>query len=177
MEPDDFRGRKCQVIKAAMSDVSGKQVSYTGGGQLRSINLENNGKQSSSNTMIPSLNIPDMLRQSEIPYITSATESSSSSSSSSSYQHFIHLISLDVEGHELEVLSVFEFETIEVGAWIIENNKKTTTEIIELLLRHDYKIRNVDHKGVDLYFVKDKYWDSTLLNKKLRIHPVGSWGC
>ena len=82
-----------------------------------------------------------------------------------------------MEGHELEVLSVFEFETIEVGAWIIENNKKTTTEIIELLLQHDYKIRNVDHKGVDLYFVKDKYWDSTLLNKKLRIHPVGSWGC
>lgn len=156
-EPDSFQGRKCKVFRNAMAGVSGKSVTYSGGGQLRTM------APAASNDFfqLKTINFPDILEQSHAP------------------SSFIHFISLDVEGHELDVLQSFEFDKYQVGAWIIENSTrdKRWDSIVKLLEEHGYKFRQVNNRGVDGYFVMDTFWDDTMLEKEWRTHPLGSWGC
>jgi len=161
LEPDGFQGRKCQVFQNAMAGVSGQPVSYAGGDQLRRV-----GPASSHSSPLKTINFPELLKQSHAP----ATG-------------FIHFISLDVEGHELEVLQSFEFDKFQVGAWIIERDfhgsdvDERWDAIVTLLWHHGYVSRGVEHQGVDGYFVRNEFWDDWLETKALRIHPFGSWGC
>ena len=87
---------------------------------------------------------------------------------------FINFISLDVEGHELEVLKRFPFDLFQVGAWIVEN---PMTDVMKLLEGHGYIMRSVRYPGADGYFVRDEFWSKTLGKKEWRVHPLGSWGC
>jgi FkbM family methyltransferase len=66
---------------------------------------------------------------------------------------FIHFISLDIEGAELEALRAFPFDRYRVGAWAIEHNREEPkrTEIVSLLARHGY--RRVNQWQQDDFFV------------------------
>lgn len=66
---------------------------------------------------------------------------------------FIHFISLDIEGAELEALRAFPFDRHRVGAWTIEHNREEPkrSQIVALLARHGY--RRVNERHQDDFFV------------------------
>lgn len=66
---------------------------------------------------------------------------------------FIHFISLDIEGAELEALRAFPFDRHRVGAWTIEHNREEPkrSQIVALLERHGYRRVNEWHQ--DDFFV------------------------
>ena len=55
--------------------------------------------------------------------------------------HFIHFMSLDIEGAELDALRAFPFDRIRLGSLAIEHNDEEPkrTQIVELLARHGYR--------------------------------------
>jgi FkbM family methyltransferase len=66
---------------------------------------------------------------------------------------FIHFISLDIEGAELEALRAFPFDRYRVGAWTIEHNREEPKRsgIAALLAQHGYRRVNEWHQ--DDFFV------------------------
>ena len=66
---------------------------------------------------------------------------------------FIHFISLDIEGAELEALRGFPFERYRIGAWAIEHNREEPkrSQIVALLGEHGY--RRVNEWQQDDFFV------------------------
>ncbi len=65
---------------------------------------------------------------------------------------FIHFISLDIEGAELEALRAFPFDRYEVGAWAIAHNREEPkrSQIRDLLASHGYRSAH-DYKQDDFY--------------------------
>ena len=139
---------------AKMKSQSPKMADRTN--QERAISLR--PTQGSLTSSAKTIDFPDLLQQSNAP-------------------RFIPLISIDIEGHEYEVLTRFEFHKYEVGVWIIERSASSWSLLRQLLHKHGYIKRNITHNGVDGYFTKDKYWTPTLSEKKLRSHPFLSHGC
>jgi FkbM family methyltransferase len=66
---------------------------------------------------------------------------------------FIHFVSLDIEGAELEALRAFPFDRYRVGAWTIEHNREEPkrSRIVALLTQHGYRRVNEWHQ--DDFFV------------------------
>jgi hypothetical protein len=66
---------------------------------------------------------------------------------------FIHFISLDIEGAELEALRGFAFDRHRVGAWAIEHNREEPkrSQIRTLLSERGYALRHSWHQ--DDYYV------------------------
>ena len=66
---------------------------------------------------------------------------------------FIHFMSLDIEGAELEALRAFPFDRYRVGAWTIEHNREEPkrSQILELLTQHGYQ--RVNEWQQDDFFV------------------------
>jgi FkbM family methyltransferase len=72
---------------------------------------------------------------------------------------FIHFISLDIEGAELEALRAFPFDRYRVGAWTVEHNREEPkrSEIVALLARHGYRRVNEWHQD-DFFVPVDARW-------------------
>ena len=149
-----------------MSRVSGLPVSVSGIDQARTISFKHEREPATLET----IDFSDLLARNPPP----------------NGGNFIHFISLDVEGHELEVLQGFPWDKMEVGVWIIElgdgesgssSRLSHQLEVLLLMRANGYAARSVQNRGVDMFFVKDKYWDATLLVKGWREHAIGSWGC
>ena len=69
----------------------------------------------------------------------------------------------------------FEWDKFKVGAFIVED---PGMDVRRLLGEHGYPYRTVGNRGVDGYFIRDEFWDAeTLLGKRRKEHPLGSWGC
>jgi FkbM family methyltransferase len=64
----------------------------------------------------------------------------------------IDLISLDVEGAEMDALSCFPFDELSVGAWCIENNNNSP-EVSQLMANNGYQL--VEKLGVDDIYILD----------------------
>ena len=66
---------------------------------------------------------------------------------------FIHFMSLDIEGAELEALRAFPFDRYRVGAWAIEHNREEPkrSQLVALLAQHGYRRVNEWHQ--DDFFV------------------------
>eukprot|EP01052_Picozoa_sp_SAG31_P014124 SAG31_NODE_867_length_11367_cov_25.365992_6_plen_99_part_00 len=92
---------------------------------------------------------------------------------------FIHFVSLDVEGLELDILLAWPFKTVQVGAWVIEHNyeDEKRRRVIALMAENGYLRHEVENAGVDDYFVKSDYWRPHMSMKPWRTHPHGTFGC
>lgn len=66
---------------------------------------------------------------------------------------FIHFVSLDIEGAELEALRAFPFDRYRVAAWAIEHNREEPkrSQVVALLAQHGY--RRVHEWQQDDFFV------------------------
>ena len=171
--PAQFEERSCKLFKNAMSNTDGQIVNFGGSLQGRQITSVGKGegdrsesKQSKKAASLQSneretLSFPTLLQESGAP-------------------PFVAFISLDIEGHELIALSAFPWDKHEVGVWIIEDKNRHHIgdghTIKALLESKGYIWRPVEAAGVDSYFVKDKFWDSSFLKKDVRKHPVMSSG-
>lgn len=69
---------------------------------------------------------------------------------------FIHFVSLDIEGAELEALGGFPFDRHRVGAWTIEHNREEPkrSRIRALLRAHGYDLAHSWHQD-DYYVAAD----------------------
>ncbi len=72
---------------------------------------------------------------------------------------FIHYVSIDVEGAELEVLKGFSLGRYRVGAFTIEHNfeEPKRTEIRSLLERNGYRLARA-RQWEDWYLPSDRSW-------------------
>mmetsp|Transcript_107396 Transcript_107396/g.190175 ORF Transcript_107396/g.190175 Transcript_107396/m.190175 type:complete len:235 (-) Transcript_107396:47-751(-) len=151
-----------------------KKVKFYGtpGSQIQHI-----GKQSINSThdlgeVIETLNIPDLLSCVNSPQ--EAQGRCHGVHGHTPIPSFINFISVDVEGQGWNVLKKFPFDTVKVGAWIVEHPSAPEQDILK---KHGYIDVPVQNPGVDRYYIQPQFWDDSLVQKDWRIHPPGSSGC
>jgi FkbM family methyltransferase len=126
--PKNMEGRTCQVFKEAVSDESGKRVKFFAhpglwGGIVDT--LSDTRKQLLDTAPIVELTtvtLRDILERAKAP-------------------RFIHYVSLDIEGGEINALKGFPFDEYRIGALTVEHNyhEPQRTMIRTLLESHGYK--------------------------------------
>jgi FkbM family methyltransferase len=124
--PTSMGARTCRMFKDAVDSVSGRKVSFVAAGETGGItNHLNSGKDAverAPTVTLTTVTLADILHRAAAP-------------------PFIHFLSLDIEGAELEALRGFPFEEYKVGAMAIEHNyeEPKRTQIDALLKAHGYK--------------------------------------
>jgi len=105
--PANMSGRTCRVFKEAVDSVAGRQVSFAAAGEIGGItSLLNAGKESTARS----------------PTVQLTTTTLGAILERAAAPAFIHFLSLDIEGAELEALRGFPFDRYRVGAMAIEHN-------------------------------------------------------
>lgn len=124
--PTNTAGRTCQLFKEVVYSTAGQRVRFRAAGGLGGIE-ERLGAWKDRATQSPSVEfvtvtLADILRRASAP-------------------RFIHYVSLDIEGAELDALRGFPFDAYSVGAWTIEHNLEEPKRgaIAQLLARHGYR--------------------------------------
>lgn len=124
--PSHMEDRTCQMLKEVVFSEAGKLVTFQASGELGGITetlgawkdraLEARAVEFTTTTL------RDILERSNAP-------------------RFIHFVSLDIEGAELEALKAFPFETHRIGALAVEHNyeEPKRSAILALLKRHGYR--------------------------------------
>lgn len=123
--PTNMEGRRCQMFRDVVDAQGGRTVSFAKAGQIGGItsHLER-WKEDARNADVVELTtvtLAEILRRAHAP-------------------SFIHFISLDIEGAELEALQGFPFDAYAVGALAIEHNyeQPKRTRIEEFLKEKGY---------------------------------------
>jgi len=126
--PKNMQGRTCQVFKEVVSSESGKTVKFFAhpglwGGIVDT--LSDTRKKIIDTAPIvefTTVTLRDILERAKAP-------------------QFIHYVSLDIEGGEINALKGFPFDTYRIGSLTVEHNfhEPTRTEIRTLLESHGYK--------------------------------------
>jgi FkbM family methyltransferase len=136
--PIYMEGRTCTMFKEVVFSKAGQVMSFSTAGGLGGI-TETLGKWNGKAAQAPKVDLTtvtldDLLSRAGAP-------------------PFIHFISMDIEGAELEALRAFPFDRYRVGAWAIEHNREEPkrTMIQELLASHGY--RQVHEYHQDAFFV------------------------
>lgn len=126
--PRNWTGRSCQLFREVVYSRAGEIVSFRKGGPMGGID-EHLGGQAAPwirrNPVVEfrTTTIGDVLRRAGAP-------------------RFVHYVSIDTEGSELEILSAWPFEEYVVGAFTVEHNfeEPKRTRIRELLETHGYRL-------------------------------------
>jgi FkbM family methyltransferase len=136
--PVHWEGRTCQMFKEVVFSKAGIVVAFHTAGGLGGI-ADTLGKWNEKAAQAPTVNLTtvtldDVLARAQAP-------------------SFIHFMSLDIEGAELEALRAFPFERYRVGAWAIEHNREEPkrSQIVALLAARGYRRVNTWHQ--DDFFV------------------------
>jgi FkbM family methyltransferase len=136
--PTHMEGRTCKMFKEVVFSKPGLVMAFHTAGGLGGI-ADTLGKWNETAARAPTVNVTtgtldNILARAGAP-------------------PFIHFISLDVEGAELEALRAFPFDRYRVGAWTIEHNleEPKRSQIVALLARHGYLRVNEWHQ--DDFFV------------------------
>jgi len=136
--PVHMEGRTCKMFKEVVFSKPGLVVAFHTAGGLGGI-ADTLGQWNEKAARAPTVNVTtvtldDILARAGAP-------------------RFIHFISLDVEGAELEALRAFPFDRYRVGAWTIEHNREEPkrSQIVALLAQHGYLRVNEWHQ--DDFFV------------------------
>src|SRR5262245_10025530 len=139
--PIYMEGRTCQLFKEVVFSKAGLVMDFAQAGGLGGLSDtlgKWNEKAAPSPTVrLTTVTLDDLLARAGAP-------------------SFIHFISLDIEGAELEALHAFPFDRYRVGAWAIEHNREEPkrTQIQELLAAHGYR-RVHDYRQDDFYVAAD----------------------
>jgi FkbM family methyltransferase len=136
--PVHMEGRTCRMFEEVVFSKPGLILAFHAAGGLGGV-ADTLGKWNGTAASAPTLRVTtvtldDVLARAGAP-------------------SFIHFMSLDIEGAELEALKAFSFERYRVGAWTIEHNREEPkrSEIVALLERHGYRRVNEWHQ--DDFFV------------------------
>jgi FkbM family methyltransferase len=136
--PVHMEGRTCQMFKEVVFSKPGLVMAFHTAGGLGGIG-DTLGEWNEQAARAPTVNVTtvtldDILARAGAP-------------------PFIHFMSLDVEGAELEALRAFSFHRYRVGAWTIEHNREEPkrSQIVALLAQHGYLRVNEWHQ--DDFFV------------------------
>lgn len=136
--PAHMEGRTCRVFKEVVFSKPGLLMKFHAAGGLGGL-ADTLAAWNESATHAPTVNIrtvtlDDLLLRARAP-------------------RFIHFISLDIEGAELEALRAFPFDRHRIGAWTIEHNREEPkrSQIAALLREHGY--RRVNERRQDDFFV------------------------
>jgi FkbM family methyltransferase len=139
--PKNMEGRTCQMLKEVVFSETGKRMAFQAsgdvGGLRDTLGTWKKDAMSAPTVEFTTVTLRDVLERTKAP-------------------RFIHFISLDIEGAELEALKAFPFETHRIGALAIEhNNEEPKRSEIEALLRsHGY--RRVHSWYQDDFYVPDR---------------------
>jgi FkbM family methyltransferase len=139
--PIYMEGRTCHVFKEVVFSKPGLVMKFAQAGGLSGLSDTlgswNKKAQDAPTVELTTVTLDDLLNRAGAP-------------------GFIHFISLDIEGAELEALHAFPFDRYRVGAWAIEHNHEEPkrTQIRELLTLHGYRFVH-DYKQDDFYVRAD----------------------
>jgi FkbM family methyltransferase len=127
--PRNMKGRICTVYKEVVYSKSGQTVSFSAAGDFGGIR-DHLGRWKDMKEM----------QQAEIVEFTTTTLDEILIKARA--PKYIHYVSLDIEGAELEALKAFDFSKYKVGAFTIEHNyeEPKRTKIKELLERNGYRL-------------------------------------
>ena len=124
--PKNMEGRTCRIFTEVVSSVAGQKVAFVQAGDIGGITdhlgrWKDHTKGTATVDLI-TVTLDDVLRQANAP-------------------SFIHFVSLDIEGAELEALRGFPFDRHSVGAFAIEHNHEEPkrTQIEQLLRERGYQ--------------------------------------
>jgi FkbM family methyltransferase len=124
--PKNMEGRTCQMLKEVVFSETGKrvtfQVSGDVGGVADTLGRWKGQAMGSPSVELTTVTLGDLLARTKAP-------------------SFIHFVSLDIEGAELEALKGFPFDKYKIGAMAVEHNDEEPkrTEIEMLMRRNGYR--------------------------------------
>ena len=124
--PVHMEGRTCRMVEEVVFSEAGRRMGFRAAGGLAGLE-ETLGRWNKEASQAPLV---------EFTTVTLADVLSRAGAPS-----FIHFISLDIEGAELDALRAFPFDRVRVGAFAIEHNEEEPkrSQIIALLERHGYR--------------------------------------
>jgi FkbM family methyltransferase len=124
--PTHMEGRTCQMIKEVVSSVSGKTVRFHTHAGLGGI-AETLGKWKEEASKSPAVDLTTVTLAEILERAKAPT--------------YIHFLSLDIEGAELDALRGIGLETYRFGAMAIEHNEEEPkrTDIINYLRQYGYE--------------------------------------
>jgi FkbM family methyltransferase len=124
--PKNMQDRSCQMLKDVVFSETGKRVTFQASGDVGGV-AETLGRWKGEALGAPSVELitvtlGDILERTNAP-------------------RFIHFVSLDIEGAELEALKGFPFDKYKIGAMAVEHNEEEPkrTQIEALMTRHGYR--------------------------------------
>jgi hypothetical protein len=124
--PLHMEGRTCRVFRDVVFSEAGRRLTFHAAGGLGGVDdtlpAWNTTAQHAPAVEFVSVTLRDILARAAAPA-------------------FIHFVSLDIEGAELEALRGFPFDTVRVGGWAIEHNREEPkrSAIKALLAEHGYE--------------------------------------
>ncbi|HWP58698.1 MAG TPA: FkbM family methyltransferase [Candidatus Acidoferrales bacterium] len=136
--PRNWKNRKCQLFKEVVYSKDGEVVKFRTAGIFGGIDTHihtwKKGVESFPVIELTTTTIGSILNRANAP-------------------RFIHYVSIDTEGSELEILKAFPFSEYTVGAFTIEHNfeEPKRQQIRELLKRNGYRF--VREQIVDDFYV------------------------
>ena len=139
--PVNWEGRKGSLFREVVFSKKGETVQFRKAGFIGGIDhlIDAHRQRSAQSPVVEftTTTIADILERAAAPL-------------------FIHYVSLDVEGAELDVLRAFPFAKHRVGAWTIEHNgeEPKRSQVRELLARHGYQLER--QQLVDDWYVAEE---------------------
>ena len=135
--PTNMETRTCKMFKDAVDSTGGKQVSFAAAGELGGISAHLNTYKDVAGqakaVQLTTVTLKDILQRASAP-------------------SFIHFVSLDIEGAELEALRGFPFDQYKIGALAIEHNcEEPKRSGIEALLKEHGYVRTRTWQQDDFY--------------------------
>jgi FkbM family methyltransferase len=127
--PVHMEGRTCRMFREVVFSEPGLAMAFHTAGGLGGIGATlgkwNEKAVTAPTVTLTTVTLDDLLARAGAP-------------------EFIHFVSLDIEGAELEALRAFPFDRHRVGAWAIEHNEEEPkrTLILSLLASHGYRRAN-----------------------------------
>lgn len=139
--PTRMEDRTCQMLKEVVFSEAGKRVQFQAydelGGIVDTLGVWKDRALKGSTVVLTTTTLEDILARTNAP-------------------RFLHFVSLDIEGAELEALKGFPFDRYKIGALAVEHNDEEPkrSEIHALMKRHGYR-RSHTWQQDDFYLPED----------------------